>query len=483
MAFSFFRKKNNADKILINGNIRTYDPEYPVAACAAVKDGRFIAVGDETIADDLSGKDTQIIDLKGGWAVPGFTDLYGDMSRDCFEGTYIELSEDMDADGITAAVDKYVRAHADDEYYFAFGFDSSLFDASSEDEIKAFREKLDEICGETPFVMLSSDNLSMRMSTAAAKMASDAAEEEGRPFLTQGFVMDTLINADYSSCIPALMKKAEDYASRGFTSVLSCGRSSYFDNICRDLLMNAYQAGVLPQRFFGNYTITRPARPESVLIEMDRKFTYCQELAPLINSKQLIICSDSDEDSPRHIPKEHMEAYAQGCAERGFSVRFIPRGRSADLDMSDIAGDLSGRYRKLSFSVMSDAEFSDEELAEISSGEEYRLSPSSQIDNVKPADGQSFGEAACVFYSETAAKILGFGASAGIIEEGRLADIAVYDTDPFEADSAEVFLALRPSIVMMNGDIVYTKGGDTAQDWTKKIEELFSEDIPDDIEP
>ncbi len=480
MAFSLFKRKQYADTILCGGNIRTFDPEYPIASCAAVREGILIAVGDESIRDEFEGKDTKVIELDGRWVIPGFIDLYGHPSQGTFAGTFIKLDESMDLDGICSTLQDYAKDHPDDPYFFAFGFESSLFDGFSEEDNTAFRLRLDEICGEVPLVLLSADNLNMRLSTPASDAIRAMAEDEGVPFVNQAYIMNHLVAPDFTGCIPAMMKTAENYARRGFTSVLNTEKSSYFDNIYRDMQMNAYQAGVLKQRYFGSYSISRPARPETVLLEMDRKFTYCQELAPLINSKQLIILSDSMEGGPHCIGPDLMRAYAENCAEKGYHVRFFPQDKGALLIMSDIAGDLAERYRKQCFSIASDLVLTEEELATVASGSELRLAASSQEACVRQTEGQSYGEAATLFYTETAAKALGIAQQAGSLEDGKWADLAVYESDPFEALDAHAFNALRPVLVMMNGDIVWEEGADGAEAWTETMMELFADELSEE---
>jgi predicted amidohydrolase YtcJ len=63
-----------ADLILHNGVIWTVNAKNPSAQAVAVKDGKFIVVGSNNDALKLRGPQTQVIDLKGGFVVPGFND-------------------------------------------------------------------------------------------------------------------------------------------------------------------------------------------------------------------------------------------------------------------------------------------------------------------------------------------------------------------------------------------------------------------------
>ena len=63
-----------ADLVLRNGKIVTMDDARPVAAALAIRGDRIAAVGDEDDVQAFIGERTQVIDLEGKLAVPGFID-------------------------------------------------------------------------------------------------------------------------------------------------------------------------------------------------------------------------------------------------------------------------------------------------------------------------------------------------------------------------------------------------------------------------
>lgn len=66
-----------ADLVLYNGKIHTVDANLPLATAVAIKDGKFIAVGeDAAIVNRYSGEDITSIDLKGKRAIPGLIDSH-----------------------------------------------------------------------------------------------------------------------------------------------------------------------------------------------------------------------------------------------------------------------------------------------------------------------------------------------------------------------------------------------------------------------
>jgi predicted amidohydrolase YtcJ len=64
------------DLVLHNGKITTLDREKPQAQAVAVRDGRFLAVGDEREIMGLAGPETRRVDLKGRRVIPGLIDSH-----------------------------------------------------------------------------------------------------------------------------------------------------------------------------------------------------------------------------------------------------------------------------------------------------------------------------------------------------------------------------------------------------------------------
>jgi len=65
-----------ADRVYRNGNIYTVDPGFSTATALAVKDGRFIYVGDDAGLDAHVGPTTFVVDLEGKTVIPGLHDAH-----------------------------------------------------------------------------------------------------------------------------------------------------------------------------------------------------------------------------------------------------------------------------------------------------------------------------------------------------------------------------------------------------------------------
>jgi predicted amidohydrolase YtcJ len=65
-----------ADMVLLNGKIFTVDAARPWAQAVAIRDGKFVAVGKDEEIKKLIGKETEVVDLQGKLALPGFNDAH-----------------------------------------------------------------------------------------------------------------------------------------------------------------------------------------------------------------------------------------------------------------------------------------------------------------------------------------------------------------------------------------------------------------------
>src|SRR6185437_3099678 len=65
-----------ADLIIRDAHIVTVDPKFSIARAAAVRGGKFIAVGSDAEVMKAAGPKTRIVDLHGKTVLPGFDDTH-----------------------------------------------------------------------------------------------------------------------------------------------------------------------------------------------------------------------------------------------------------------------------------------------------------------------------------------------------------------------------------------------------------------------
>ncbi len=139
-------KDPDAADTVVYGKIYTSDDGRYVEAFA-VKDGRYVYVGDEEGAEDYIGKNTKVIDYRDkGLIMSGATEGHGHYAM---EGILEYMG--MSAEGSTEAeilknVERFVAAHPDNEAYFTFGWSNTAM-LNVKDKID-MRTKLDAICSD-----------------------------------------------------------------------------------------------------------------------------------------------------------------------------------------------------------------------------------------------------------------------------------------------------------------------------------------------
>jgi predicted amidohydrolase YtcJ len=80
-----------ADLVLRGGNVITVDGNWRIVQAIAIKDGRFLAVGDEAAIDRHIGPGTQVIGLAGKTVVPGLIDTHLHQLFGALNGPAVQL--------------------------------------------------------------------------------------------------------------------------------------------------------------------------------------------------------------------------------------------------------------------------------------------------------------------------------------------------------------------------------------------------------
>lgn len=464
MAFGLFKKKTYADSVYRNGHLYTLDPETEGATAVACKDGKVLRVGSEEEIAPLIGPDTIVTDLKGRYLTPGFIDLVGTPAEQVMHGNYLRLSSGLSAEEAAEAIERWAEEHAPCEFVLAYGW------FSDEEELPV----LDNVCPEVPVLIIGEDSVGMRMNHTAQQMVKERAEAETFAVaVTPNFVFNTIVAMDFAEMSRKAFAIAEDYAKRGYTSVLNLECCSYFDNLYRDLLLEFFQADCIKQRYFGSLPLKRMLTPMSVLYNLDRKRTACSELQGLVNFSMLYLTARSEEKDAVYMSPAYLKDMASAAADKGYSVRVDALDKEMTLQAMDIMGNLSTAYKKSAFIVAHDEEISDQEKADVYTGDFFEFPLHGPLPLVGTAEDMLTQK------TEGAAWRLGQHGM-GSIMEGKTADFAVFSVDPMSLSTPEDFDALRADLTVLAGRTVYdASSGETAAGWyaafDAQLEEVFSE--------
>ena len=117
-----------ADKVLINGRIWTVDSARPWAEAVAVRDGRIAAVGTTSEIRKMAGRQTETIDLKNAFVLPGFIDSHVHFVNGGYSLMNIQLREAKTRDEFTARIAAKAKSLPKGEWILNGDWDHTQFD-------------------------------------------------------------------------------------------------------------------------------------------------------------------------------------------------------------------------------------------------------------------------------------------------------------------------------------------------------------------
>ena len=164
-----------ADTVLINGGIYTVDEERSWVEAAAVIDGSIVAVGSNGDIGAMIGPGTNVIDLTGSMALPGFHDAHVHPTMGGYALMGCMLEEESTIDAIIQKVTSCVT-DGEDGWLQGHAFDLGLFGQDGPD-----KSLLDAIETERPIILWASDGHNAWANSRALELAGITAETEDPP--------------------------------------------------------------------------------------------------------------------------------------------------------------------------------------------------------------------------------------------------------------------------------------------------------------
>jgi predicted amidohydrolase YtcJ len=136
-----------ADLVLRGGKVITVDKDWRIAQGVAIKDGRFLAVGDDAAIAGHIGPNTQVIDLAGRTVVPGLIDSHLHQMFAALNGPAVQLlGARTIADVQKAIAERVVRTEPGKWVMASSGWHESIL---QEGRLPT-RTELDQVSGNNP---------------------------------------------------------------------------------------------------------------------------------------------------------------------------------------------------------------------------------------------------------------------------------------------------------------------------------------------
>ena len=274
-----------ADKIIKNAKIYTSDRFKPIASAMAVKDGKFVYVGDEAGLADYEG---EVTDLGGKFIMPGIIDSHLHITSGvAFE--YAEMGEVITIDGKQAILDfiaDYIQNHPGLERY-RFKLEKKRLRGEN-----LAKEDLDAICQGAEIQILEGENHSTWVNSKILEKHGITDESpDPVPSLSfyvrkDGHVTGNLM--EITAQVPILFDSAMDYTdeqidaalqrwidfsvSHGITGCFDAGNPAIhdFEERVYDHLKAFDEQGKLPIHVEGCYVVAAKWEVEQGLKELKR---------------------------------------------------------------------------------------------------------------------------------------------------------------------------------------------------------------------
>lgn len=131
-------RSENADMVLINGNIATINDAMPHAEAIAVKDDTIQSVGSNSDIKVLIGKNTRVIDLQGKFVIPGFIESHAHFLGLGNSKMILDLSSAANWDEIVAIVAEATENAKPGDWIVGRGWHQEKWDPVPEPNVEGY---------------------------------------------------------------------------------------------------------------------------------------------------------------------------------------------------------------------------------------------------------------------------------------------------------------------------------------------------------
>ncbi|MCL1810027.1 MAG: amidohydrolase family protein [Clostridiales bacterium] len=479
MIFGLFKKTETADVVFRGGKIYTPDSSEPWAGSVACKAGRIMALGDDEEIEGLIGKNTETIDLEGGFLLPGFIDICGHPVLQSFQNVCLLFEDGMTQSQVLSALSKHIEENPDKAGYLGYGYSPGIIAGKSNEDAQRM---LDEVCPDKPIALLDASGLKGWFNTCSMDQVKAAIKDEIEPpkFITLQYVLQVLSLIDFDLLQEEIASLAAEYCKRGYTTVFDCGAPDYLHSIYQDVIIEMHQAGLLKQRLIGSYLVTKNITPEYAARKLSQKHTSCTIVEDFVSCRafKLVVGEEDGSESNVRVAPELLKAFSALAVDNGFDMHVDVTSKDAVFEACDIlsrAG-ASGN-RKSHFIVAHSCELSQEERGDLLFGVDLCESFATLGDfNKKQRALENAKDAVGAIDALTidAAELLGIIGDWGMIEGGRFADFVIFREDPFNC-SLEELLNLDAWMTVIGGEVVFDADVDSPEGWLEILMEKHQE--------
>ncbi len=121
-------KREIADVVLLNGFIWTVNPDNPRAEAVALRGEKILKVGSTSEIEGMVQDKTKVIDLKGAFVLPGFTDCHTHLLDGGFSLSSVQLREAQAKEDFVARIEQKAKELEKGEWILNGNWDHQQFD-------------------------------------------------------------------------------------------------------------------------------------------------------------------------------------------------------------------------------------------------------------------------------------------------------------------------------------------------------------------
>ncbi len=242
----------DADLLLKNGRIWTGDPGDPWAEAVAIRGSRILAVGNNNAVADQAGAHSNVIDLHGRLAIPGFHEAATQFLAGSMAMSGIDLTGACSLAEMQARVRDYAAAHPKEPWLTGSGWKTECFP----DHRWPAKQDLDAVVRDRPVFLRAADAQAAWVNSRALQLAgitpqtrypglgqivTDPATNEPTGCLREGaqhLVTKVIPDPTRAHKLAALEQAIKLAASLGITGIDNAGGDaelvSLFDELDRE---------------------------------------------------------------------------------------------------------------------------------------------------------------------------------------------------------------------------------------------------------
>jgi len=172
-----------ADLVLRGGTVVTMDDAVPDGQALAARDGRILAVGsDEEIADYV-GEGTEVLDLEGATAIPGFIESHAHYMRVGESTLQLDLMTVANWDEVVAMVEEAVAEAEPGEVITGRGWHQEKWDRRPDPQVEGLphHDGLSAVSPDNPVVLTHASGHAAFANARAMELAGITAATEDPP--------------------------------------------------------------------------------------------------------------------------------------------------------------------------------------------------------------------------------------------------------------------------------------------------------------